>query len=343
VSPRANRSEDEQLEFKDYYATLGVTKSASNKEVKQAYRKLARKHHPDVNPGDKSAEARFKEINEAYEVLGDPEKRRKYDELGANWRLYEQAQQAGQPWAGGSPFGDTGGGTWTINMGGGQGGYRTMTEEEMRDLFGNEDPFSDFFRTFFGGGAAREGTRARAGRAPRSQKGRDIEHEVELTLEEAFHGATRRISIKQGGHTRSVDVRIPPGVKDGSRVRAAGEGESGSNGGSAGDLYLRVRIRPHPVFQRKGDDLSTRVAVPVTTALLGGEVQVPTITGALRLKIPELTQNGQVFRLKGHGMPKIGKTDERGDLYATVEIQLPRSLAPEQRKHWEALAKLEKG
>ena len=219
------------MEFKDYYQTLGVTKTASEKEIKQAFRKLARKHHPDVNPGDKSAEARFKEINEAYEVLGDPDKRKKYDELGANWRMYEQAQQHGQPWPGGSPFGDAGGqgGAWNINMGG-PGGYRTMTEEEMQELFGNQDPFSDFFNTFFGGGGARRarGGRARAGRAPRTQKGRDIEHPVELTLEEAFHGATRRISIKQGGHARSVDVRIPAGVKDGSRVRAAGEGEAGS-------------------------------------------------------------------------------------------------------------------
>jgi len=332
------------VEFKDYYATLGVAKTASEKEIKQAFRKLARKHHPDVNPGDKAAESRFKEINEAYEVLGDPDKRRKYDELGANWRLYEQAQQQGgqpgQPFGGFQGFGDQGGG-WTINMGGGgPGGYRTMTEEEMHELFGNEDPFSDFFRTFFGGGGTRE-ARPRAGRAPRSQKGRDIEHEVELTLEEAFHGATRRISIKQGGHTRSVDVRIPVGVKDGSRVRAAGEGESGANGGSAGDLYLRVRIRPHAVFERKGEDLNTKVAVPLTTAVLGGEAQVPTITGSVRLKIPELTQNGQMFRLKGHGMPAVGKPDARGDLYASVEIQLPRSLSDEQREHYEALAKLE--
>jgi curved DNA-binding protein len=330
------------MEFKDYYQTLGVSKTASDKEIKQAYRKLARKHHPDVNPGDKTAEARFKEINEAYEVLGDPDKRKKYDELGANWRMYEQAQQqggAGFPGSG-SPFG---GGAWNINMGG-PGGYRTMTEEEMHELFGNEDPFSDFFRTFFGGGAGpREGAgRARQGRAPRTQKGRDIEHEVELTLEEAYHGATRRISIKQGGHARSVDVRIPVGVKDGSRVRAPGEGESGSNGGAAGDLYLRVRIRPHPVFERKGMDLHTTVAVPVTTAVLGGEAQVPTITGTVRLKIPETTQSGQVFRLKGHGMPAVGKADERGDLYATVEVQLPRALTREQRTHYEALAKLEK-
>ena len=334
------------MEFKDYYQTLGVSKTASDKEMKQAYRKLARKHHPDVNPGDKTAEARFKEINEAYEVLGDPDKRRKYDELGANWRQYEQAQQQGQGWPGGSPFGGGAGagqsGAWNINMGG-PGGYRTMTEEEMHDLFGNEDPFSDFFRTFFGGagGGARDAGRGRQGR-PRAQNGRDIEHEVELTLEEAYHGATRRVLIKQGGHARAVDVRIPVGVKDGSRVRAAGEGEAGSSGGAAGDLYLRVKLKPHPIFERKGSDLYAKVSVPVTTAVLGGEAQVPTIPGPLRLKIPETTQNGQVFRLKGHGMPSVGKPDERGDLYATAEIQLPRSLTKEQREHYEALARAEK-
>ena len=339
------------MEFKDYYQTLGVAKTASGKELKQAYRKLARKHHPDVNPGDKSAESRFKEINEAYEVLGDPEKRRKYDELGANWRMYEQAQQHGQPWPGGGPFGGgfgggagAPGGAWTINMGGEPGGYRTMSEEEMHELFGNEDPFSDFFRTFFGGGAegARDATRGRTGRAHRAQKGRDIEHEVELTLEEAYHGAMRRISIKEGGHARSVDVRIPAGVKDGSRVRAAGEGETGTQGAGSGDLYLRVRLRPHPVFERKGSDLYTKIALPVTTAVLGGEANVPTITGSVRLKIPETTQSGQVFRLKGHGMPSVGKPDDKGDLYATVEIQLPRSLTKDQRQHYEALMKLER-
>jgi curved DNA-binding protein len=334
------------LEFKDYYQTLAVAKTASDKELKQAYRKLARKHHPDVNPGDKSAEARFKEINEAYEVLGDPEKRRKYDELGANWRQYEQVQQQGQGFPGGGPFGGNapGGAAWNINMGG-PGGYRTMSEEEMHDLFGNEDPFSDFFRTFFGGGGApREGGRPRQGRAPRAQNGRDIEHEVELTLEEAFHGATRRVSIKQGGHARSVDVRIPVGVKDGSRVRAAGEGESGGGGGASGDLYLRVRLKPHAIFERQGNDLHTKVAVPVTTAVLGGEAQVPTVTGSVRLKIPETTQSGQVFRLKGHGMPAIGKPDDRGDLYATVEVQLPRSLTKDERVQWERLKdKEEKG
>ena len=332
------------MDFKDYYQTLGVAKTANEKEIKQAFRKLARKHHPDVNPGDKTGEAKFKEINEAYEVLGDPAKRRKYDELGANWRMYERAAQQGQ---GGNPFGSGGPGadnTWTINMGG-PGGYRTMTQEEMQDLFGDQDPFSDFFRTFFGGSGPREGSgRTRGGgRAARSQKGQDIEHDVELTLEEAYHGATRRISIKEGGHARSVDVRIPAGVKDGSRVRAAGEGAAGANGGSAGDLYLRVQLKPHPVFERNNQDLKTKVAVPVTAAVLGGEAQVPTVTGSVRLKIPEGTQNGQVFRLKGHGMPQVGKPDDRGDLYASVEVQLPRALTREQRQHYEALQELERG
>jgi DnaJ-class molecular chaperone len=332
------------MDFKDYYATLGVSKTATSKEIKQAYRKLARKLHPDVNPGDKSAEGRFKEINEAYEVLGDPPKRKKYDDLGANWRLYEQAQQsgaAGSP-SGGSPFGGAyDAGAWTINMGG-PGGYRTMSEEEMREIFGTDDPFSDFFKTFFGGAAAGGERQARPGRGARTRRGRDIEHEVELSLEEAFQGATRRLSIKHGGHARTVEVRIPPGVRDGSRVRAAGEGESGSSGGASGDLYLRIRLKPHPVFELKGgNDLSARVAVPLTTAVLGGEALVPTLTGPVRLRIPELTQPGQVFRLRGHGLPSVGKPDERGDLYATIEVRLPKRLTPEQRKLFEALAKLE--
>jgi len=328
------------MEFKDYYSTLGVAKTATEKEIKQAFRKLARKYHPDVNPGDKTAESKFKEINEANEVLGDPEKRKKYDELGANWRMYEQAgaQPGGQP-----------GGGWNVNYGGGpQGGFRTMTEEEMREMFGGAsgagDPFSDFFHTFFGGlgGAQAEGrqTRARA-RGPR--KGRDFEDEIELGLEDAYHGTTRRLAISQNGHERTVDVRIPAGVGDGSRVRVAGEGEQGSSGGQAGDLYLRVHIAPHPTFERKGKDLYTRVSVPLTTAVLGGETDVPTLGGkSLRLKIPQTTQNAQVFRLKGHGMPAVGKPDDHGDLYATVDVQLPKQLTPEERSHFEALQKLEK-
>jgi DnaJ-class molecular chaperone len=324
------------MDFKDYYATLGVAKTATEKDIKQAYRKLARKFHPDVNPGDKSAETRFKEINEAHEVLGDPEKRKKYDELGANWRQYEQAQQAGQAWA---PFGGgPQGGQWSYSTGG-PGGYRTMTPDEVQELFGDEDPFSDFFRTFFGG--PREPRRSARGSRARARHGEDVEHGIDLTLDEAFAGVTRRLSIKHDGHARTVDVRIPPGVRDGSRVRVAGEGGRGAGGAAAGDLYLRVRVAPHPRFERKGQDLHAKVAVPVTTAVLGGEAEIAGLSGRpLRLKIPPATQNGQVFRLKGQGMPTAGKPDERGDLYATVDVQLPRELSAEERRHYEALKRL---
>src|SRR4051812_1273887 len=284
------------MEFRDYYQTLGVAKTASDKEIKQAYRKLARKHHPDVNPGDKSAESRFKEINEAYEVLGDPEKRKKYDELGANWRMYEQAGAgAGAPGAGypgGNPFG---GGSWNVNTG--PGGYRTMTEDDMREMFGDENPFSDFFQTFFGGSAGAEtgGQRTARGGRPRARAGRDVEQEIELGLEDAFNGTMRRLAMSMDGQHRTVDVRIPAGVTDGSRVRVTGEGEHGSGGGTSGDLYLRIRLAEHPTFQRKGRDLYTRVPVPLTTAVLGGEAEVTPLSGKpVRLKIPPTTQNGQV-------------------------------------------------
>jgi DnaJ-class molecular chaperone len=325
------------MDFKDYYSTLGVAKTATAKELKQAYRKLARKHHPDVNPGDKSAESKFKEINEAYEVLGDPGKRKKYDELGANWRAYEQA--------GGPGYGPQSG-AWNVNTGGGPGGFRTMTEEEMHEMFGDGDPFSDFFHTFFGGRGGQEGAPRAAGRSTRrtSRKGRDFENEIQLNLDDAFNGTMQRLSIKQDGHARTIDVRIPPGVAEGSRVRVAGEGEQGTGGEQAGDLYLRIRIPPHPIFERKGKDLYTRKKIPLTTAVLGGDVEVPAIGGkSLRLKIPPMTQNGQVFRLKGHGMPAVSKPDDRGDLYVTVEAELPKQLTPEQREIFEALKKLETG
>ena len=307
------------MEFRDYYATLGVPKTASDAEIKKAYRKLARKHHPDLNPGDKAAEARFKEVNEANEVIGDSDKRRKYDELGANWRQYEHDAQAPRGGHGPAPGG---------------GSYRTMTPEEMEEAFGGGAPFSDFFQAFFGGGEARPGRRPR--------RGRDLEQAVTLTLEEAFAGTTRHVVIKLQGHAREVDVRIPAGVRDGARVRSTGEGESAPAGGTAGDLYLDVHIQPHERFERRDTDLYVRVGVPITTAVLGGEVAVPALSGStLRLKIPEMTAAGRVFRMRGHGMPVIGKADARGDLYATIEITLPAKLSAEAREHYEALRKLE--
>jgi curved DNA-binding protein len=328
------------MDFKDYYSTLGVAKTANAKELKQAYRKLARKFHPDVNPGDNASETKFKEVNEAYEVLGDPEKRKKYDELGANWRAYEQA--------GPGPAHGFGGGV--SGFGGGGGGVHTMSEEEMREMFGGDSPFSDFFQTFFGGagGFSSEDTRrgaagVRGAARSRARKGRDVEQEIELTLEDVYRGVTRRLAFRLGGQTRSVDVRIPAGVGEGSRVRIAGEGEAGSGGAPGGDLYLRIRVAPNANFERKAQDLYVTVPVPLTTAVLGGEADVRTIAGkSLRLKIPPTTQHGQLLRLKGHGMPLTGKPGEFGDLYATVNVQLPRQLTPEQRAHYEALQKLER-
>jgi DnaJ-class molecular chaperone len=323
------------MEFKDYYKTLGVAKTASEKEIKQAFRKLARKLHPDVNPGDKSAESRFKEVNEAYEVLGDPEKRKKYDELGANWRMYEQA--GAQP-GGAGPFA----GGFNVGGTGGRGGYRTMTQEEMEELFGDQNPFSDFFTTFFGGGMG-GGPRGGSTRV-RQRPGRDIENEIELSLEDAYHGTTQRLALTQDGHRRTVDVRFPAGVVTGSRVRVSGEGEQGVGGGQSGHLYLRVRLTPHPVFELKDRDLHVRVSVPLTTVVLGGEADVQTLSGKpARLRIPPLTQNGQVFRLKGYGMPAVGKPDEKGDLYARVDVQLPTNLSAEEREHYEALRRLSGG
>ncbi|OFW44988.1 MAG: hypothetical protein A3J29_10250 [Acidobacteria bacterium RIFCSPLOWO2_12_FULL_67_14b] len=321
------------MDFKDYYTTLGVAKTASDKEIKQAFRKLARKHHPDVNPGDKAAEAKFKEANEANEVLSDPAKRKKYDELGANWRAYENAPPGAGPFGGG----------WTPGTGGG-GGFRTMTEEEVNEMFGGdsgESPFSDFFRTFFGGMGDEPSAGARGGRGrPKVRKGQDLEHPFELDLEDAIRGSQQRLSLRHDGHARTVDVRIPAGVTEGSRVRIAGEGGRGTGSGPSGDLYLRVQLKPHPVFEVKGRDVYTRTRVPVPTAVLGGEVDVVTPEAkTLRLKLPPGTQSGQRFRLRGHGLPAVGKPDERGDLYANVEVEIPKTLTDEERKHYEALKK----
>jgi curved DNA-binding protein len=218
-----------------------------------------------------------------------------------------------------------------------------MTEDEMSGMFGDDDsPFSDFFKTFFGGdpGGQRRGGRARA---PRHSQGRDVEHEIELDLEDALRGTVQRLGISQNGEHRYVEVRIPAGVTEGSRVRVTGEGERGSGSGARGDLYLRVKLRPHPRFERKGRDLFTKVSVPVTTAVLGGEVDVATLAGkTLRLKVPASTQNGQMFRLRTHGLPTTSKDGPPGDLYATVDVAVPKTLSDEARQHYEALAALEK-
>ena len=330
------------MDFKDYYTTLGVSKTATDKEIKQAFRKLARKFHPDVNPGDKGAEAKFKEVNEANEVLSDPAKRKKYDELGANWRQYENAPPgAGGPFGGGAPFG----GGWST--GGRQGGFRTMTPEEMEDMFGGGgggSPFSDFFNTFFGGAHGDDEPGSARGRArSRSRKGQDVEHPFELDLEDAIKGSVQRLQLRHDGHARTVEVRIPAGVTDGSRVRVTGEGGRGTGSAASGDLYLRVQLKPHPVFDVKGRDVYTRARVPVPVAVLGGEIDVVTPEHkTLRLKLPAGTQSGQKFRLRGHGLPSVGKPDERGDLYANIDVDIPKSLSDEERAHYEALREVSK-
>ena len=318
------------MDFKDYYGVLGISKTATEDEIKRAYRRLARKHHPDLNPGDKAAETRFKDINEANEVLGDPAKRRKYDELGSNWRQYEH--QAPPP--------RRGGGARTSP---GAGGFRTMSPEEMEGLFGNDGSFSDFFATFFGGGADVSAGSHRS-RASRPRKGHDVEAVAELTLEEAFMGTTRRVALDRNGATHTVEVRIPAGIKDGARIRAAGEGGRSTGDAPSGDLFLTIQLVPHARFERRGQDLYSKVGVPITTAVLGGEVTVVALSGStLRLKIPELTAAGRVFRLRGHGMPTVGKPDERGDLYVTTEVEVPTRLSPEERRHYESLRTLSGG
>ena len=301
------------MEYKDYYKTLGVAKSASAKEIKAAYRRLARKHHPDVNQGNKQAEARIKAINEAYDVLSDPEKRRRYDELGANWGAYQSGWPSGAPW---------GGGRVRVKVGG-------LGED---DLGG----FSEFFRTFFGGRAASVwgGGDAQDEFDIRSAVGADVEREVELTLAEAVSGAKRTL---RGGSARTVEVKIPPGMRDGSRIRVSGEG--GAAGGKAGDLYLRVRLARHPRFEVQGDDLSTTVSVPLTTSVLGGDVEVATLEGRATVKIPPGTPSHRVLRLKGQGLPLQGRSG-RGDLLVTVRVEVPKTLSGREREIFEELKRL---
>jgi DnaJ-class molecular chaperone len=310
------------MEYKDYYKILGIPRNASEKDIKAAFRKLARKHHPDVNKNDPKAEARFKEINEANAVLSDPEKRRQYDALGPDWEGF-------RPGAGAGPR--PGAGRVHVDFGG-------------QDAAG----FSDFFRTIFGGGfGARAGggggggfegvdVEEMFGRARRAvPAAEDVEGEVELTLEEVLKGTTRGVRVGDTRGSRTVEVKIPPGVREGSRVRAAGEG--GGDGKERGDLYLRVHVAPHPFLERKGDDLQTNVTVPLTTAVLGGEVEVPTLEGPVGIKVPPGSRPGRILRLRGKGLPRLEARGERGDLLAAVGVDLPQNLTPREREIFEEL------
>jgi curved DNA-binding protein len=319
------------MEYKDYYKILGVDRDASEKDVKRAYRRLARQFHPDVNPDDKRAEERFKEINEAHEVLSDPEKRAKYDQLGASWR---QWQHTGH---------DPGQFDWSQWFSGAPGGVRVEWSGDLGDLFSGAgaDLFSDFFRGLFGGMGGAGRTRTADGlfrrtTSQRTQRGQDMEAPVEITLEEAFHGTTR--VLEREGHR--LRVKIPPGARSGTKVRVAGKGSSGHGGGPSGDLHLNITVRPHPVFRREGNNLRCNVHLDLYTAVLGGQVRVPTLNGDVSLKIPAGTSGGKTFRLRGKGMPNPRQPKQRGDLLATVQIHVPQRLNARERELFEELGRL---
>jgi molecular chaperone DnaJ len=329
---------------KDYYNILGVSRTATEKDIKAAYRRLARQHHPDVNPGNKGAEDRFKQINEAFEVLSDVEKRKKYDQYGEQWQDAERFAEAARQQGAASG--------WSFNQQPGGGQSYQFEEGDLEGMFG------DLFGGRTGGGFSRRATRTRAGR--------DIEHAIEISLEEAYHGTIRNISIQsevpcatcrgtgriqnlpcsvcRGAgvlpQVKHIEVKIPAGVNKGSRVRIAGKGEPGSAGAPSGDLYLIISVQPHPQFERKEDDLYVDIQVPLTSAMLGGEVQVPTLRGTkLALRIPPETQNERIFRLTGQGMPHLGDSS-RGDLLVTIKVALPSGLTPEERALFSKLKEL---
>lgn len=313
------------MEYRDYYAVLGVPRTANQAEIKKAFRRLAREYHPDRRPGDRSAEQRFKDVNEANEVLSDPGKRRRYDALGANWEAFSRSG-GGDPFGPGGPFAGFGAGGGT-----GRGGIRFEFASA-----GDPSGFSDFFRTFFTGGAPGGGARASGGRAGsiedllaglgiaeevppgtgRRAGGRPVEAEAELSLEEAFRGATRIVAV--GG--KRLEVQIPRGVSTSSRVKLSGQGGGGR------DLIVVTRVRPHPVFTRRGADLEREVLLTLEEALLGADVPVPTLKGRVLLTVPPGTQNGRTFRLAGQGMPRLKGTGF-GDLYVKVRVVLPAALS----------------
>jgi curved DNA-binding protein len=320
------------MEYKDYYKILGVDRKASAEEIKRAYRKLARQLHPDVNPDDKAAETRFKDINEAYQVLGDPEKRSKYDQLGSN---YQQWQRAGH---------DPGGFDWSqwFSTGGASRGTPGGVHVEfgdLNDILGGSG-FSDFFNSLFGSGMPRTGpAQARQTRGyRRPSRGQDIEQEIEISLEEAFQGTSR--TLERNG--KRLAASIPPGAKTGTKVRLGGQGAPAMpTGGQAGDLYLKIRVRPHERMTRDNDDLRMEAQVDLYTAVLGGNVLIETLDDKVQLKIPAGTQSGQVFRLRGKGMPSL-KGKSHGDLYVKIMVQVPENLSKQERELFQELAKIRK-
>ena len=347
------------VQFKDYYDILGVERTADQKDVKKAFRKKARENHPDVNRDDPGAEARFKDINEAYEVLSDSEKRAMYDRYGTDWQRYRDAgfdaTSGPQPGAGaGQTFT---GGDFEQWFTGDSGGFTRTTHS------GGSGGFSDFFNLLFG----QDGARTRGfQQATRPVRGQDLEVAVNVTLEEAYHGTSRRLTVRapkvcdlcdgtgvvRGAmcprcdgtgeilEPRTLEVKIPAGVRTGSRVRVSGQGGPGQHGGASGDVYLLVSVASDPRFERDGDNLRATVEVPLYDAVLGGEVRVPTMTGSVMLTIPAETQSGRTFRLRGKGMPKLGRAGQRGDLLVKAEVRIPTGLREREKELFGELREL---
>lgn len=303
------------MDYKDYYKILGVSKTATADEIKKAYRKLAVKHHPDKNPGDKAAEAKFKEANEANEVLSKPDKRKQYDELGENWQSYQQAGGYANQ-GGGRPNGR--------RSSGGAGGFSN------EDFYGGNGQFSDFFENIFGGGAQGGRTTRRA------SAGEDLQAEMHITLEEAFHGASRQVTIGDS----KVNMKLKPGVGEGQVLRLKGKGEAGRNGGANGDLLITMRILANQKFERKENDLYFDQPIDVYTAILGGKIAVRGIDKTVNMTIPAGTDGNKTFRLKGLGMPVYKDPEQKGDAYVRVVIQTPKNLSKEEKELFEQLAKL---
>lgn len=312
-----------KVKFRDYYEVLGVKRTASQDEIRKAFRKLARTHHPDVAKDKATAEDKFKEINEAYEVLGDAEKRKKYDQLGEHWR------HAGD-------FGGAGGGAGSFWPGAGD-------EDNGGNYHFEGTGFSDFFENFFGSRASRGGFAAHGPGGAKSKvqrRGRDIESEILVTLDEAMNGSERSLVIQaqdRRGEKQTVTIRIPKGITEGQMIRAAGLGEPGQAGGPPGDLFLKVRLERHPDFRAEGHDLYYDLRLAPWESVLGATVPVRTPHGETKIKVPAGTEPGTEFRLSGKGLPK-GKTGGFGDLFAVVQVAVPTTATEEERRHWQALA-----